>query len=33
MSTSVYCNWNPTRKREKDKRLHDLMAALREFSS
>jgi hypothetical protein len=30
LAMSVYCNWDVTKKKEKDKRHHDLIAALRE---
>jgi hypothetical protein len=33
MATSVYYNRDLTKKREKDRRNHDLVAALREFPS
>jgi hypothetical protein len=33
MATSVYHNWVLTKKREKERRHHDLLAALREFPS
>jgi hypothetical protein len=33
MATSVYYNWDLTRKREKDRRHHNLMMVLREFPS
>jgi hypothetical protein len=30
LTMSVYCNWDVTKKKDKDKRHHDLIAALRE---
>jgi hypothetical protein len=33
MATSIYYNQDLARKREKDRRHHDLVVALREFSS
>jgi hypothetical protein len=33
MDTLAHCNWELTRKREKDRRHHNLVAALREVPS